>query len=256
MRISTLLTFLCGVALSACSASTASSGDDALAAGDVGSDIGLAFDTAKADSAPGTDQVDVAAGTDAETLTDTAEPDVQSAPDVQSPEDIVDVPPVKDVVPPQDVQKQPDVQTQPDVQSQPDVAEAECPSGVKWLLGDIWGTDLMEPGLACIQCHTKKGPKFTIAGTVYPGFHTVDTCNGVASITVEITGADGKVQKITTNSVGNFKSTTAVALPYTARVIDSSGKERKMFDEQTDGDCNICHTATGANNAPGRIHAP
>ncbi len=253
------LALLCsfGITLAGCSATSASSGDDAVASEDTGGgDVGLAFDISKNDSGAGTDQVDVIVGTDAETVKDTVETDVHVPVDVPPPEDIVDVPPIKDVPPPQDIQVTPDVPTTPDSGPAPDVAEPECPSGIKWLLGDIWGTDLMEPGLACIQCHTKKGPTFSVAGTVYPGFHTVDTCNGVASIKVEITDANGKVQTLTTNSVGNFKSTTAVAMPYKARVIDDKGGERKMAGEQSDGDCNTCHTATGANGAPGRIHAP
>jgi hypothetical protein len=260
MRIGLLLLISLLLVAGACSTASSNAGDGAAGADVTSLDIGLSFDTSKGD-ASGTDKADatgdpdIAPGTDAEVVKDVELVDTQVAQDVAPPVDIVDVPTVKDVPAKPDVQVTPDAGP-PDSGSAPDVAEPECPSGIKWLLGDIWGTDLMEPGLACIACHQKKGPKFTIAGTVYPGFHTVDTCNGTASITVEITGADGQVLKLQSNSVGNFKSQTAVALPYTARVIDSNGKERKMYAEQTDGDCNICHTPAGSNGAPGRIHAP
>ena len=231
MRISPLLGLFASLALGACGSSTSTPGTGSPGA-DVGSsDIGLTFDVLKSDTGGATDQSDVGAGTDAAAPKDTAAPDVPVTPDVPAPP--------------------------PDTGSDPDVAEPECPSGVKWLLLDLVGTDLMEPGLACIQCHTSKGKvAFTIAGTVYPGFHTVDTCDGTASITVEITGSDGKVQTLSTNSVGNFHGNSAVAMPFTARVIDGSGKDRKMFSAQSNGDCNTCHTQSGTNGAPGRIHAP
>jgi hypothetical protein len=57
------------------------------------------------------------------------------------------------------------------------------------------------------------------------------------------------------NAVGNFYSTAAVARPFQAKVV-RNGLERVMTVAQTTGDCNSCHTVTGANGAPGRIMAP
>ena len=113
----------------------------------------------------------------------------------------------------------------------------------------------MHPGQACIKCHTKKGPKFSIAGTVYPTAHEPDDCYGLGSSTVVITDATGKVLTLKSNSAGNFYSQTAIKMPYTAKVIVGT-KERAMKDSQTNGDCNSCHTVTGAEKAPGRIMAP
>ena len=225
----------------------------------VGADASLVWDTAQdagSTAQDGTAEEDSALVDATETPDAPEAPDVPETPDVPTVQDttpVLDVQPMDVYVPP-DVPK-PDVQTV-DTQSAPDVAEDPCPGGVKWLLGDLIHTDLMEPGLACNQCHAKKGPIFAFAGTVYPGFHTVDTCNGVNGITVEITGADGQVIKMNTNLAGNFRTNSQVKMPYTARVVDSSGKERKMYDPQTDGDCNTCHTEKGTNGAPGRIRAP
>lgn len=119
----------------------------------------------------------------------------------------------------------------------------------------------MHPGVACINCHATKfdAPRFTIAGTVFPTEHEPDDCNGLSGTTsgvkVVITGADGKVLTLPVNAVGNFYTTTAVAKPFKAKVVAGT-KERAMNAAQTSGDCNSCHTETGANNAPGRIAAP
>ncbi len=259
MRFGPSLMVFFALAAAGCSSTTASSGDAAATTDVESADVGLSLDAAKGDAA-GTDLADVtvgkdaAEGTDAEALKDAEWVDVQETPDVPPALDIVDVPPVKDVPPAPDIQVTPDVPQPQD--TGPAANEGGCPSGLKWLTGSWPGTDLMEPGLACIDCHQKKGPKFSIAGTVDPGFHTDDACGGVSGIKVEITGADGKVLTLTTNFAGNFKSSDAVALPYTARVIDANGKERKMYAEQTDGDCNMCHSQAGINGAPGRIRVP
>jgi hypothetical protein len=119
----------------------------------------------------------------------------------------------------------------------------------------------MAPGQACISCHSQgEGPRFAIAGTVYPTAHEPDDCNGTSSgtsgsISVVITGANGQSITLTPNSVGNFSSRSGVGLPYTAQVI-SGGQVRAMSTPQTTGDCNSCHTQTGQNGAPGRILAP
>ncbi|HJX65368.1 MAG TPA: hypothetical protein VJ860_15605 [Polyangia bacterium] len=44
--------------------------------------------------------------------------------------------------------------------------------------------------------------------------------------------------------------------PYTAKVVNGSGIERVMVSTASSGDCNGCHTQTGANGAPGRITLP
>jgi mono/diheme cytochrome c family protein len=118
----------------------------------------------------------------------------------------------------------------------------------------------MNPGQACIACHTaeREGPRFAIAGTVYPTGHEPDGCNGSSGgIQVVITDANGTAYTLTPNSAGNFylQSAPGLALPYTAVVVQG-GATRAMTEPQTSGDCNTCHTEAGAEGAPGRIVGP
>jgi hypothetical protein len=46
-----------------------------------------------------------------------------------------------------------------------------------------------------------------------------------------------------------------VATPFRAKVT-YMGRERDMAAGQTSGDCNACHTQSGAMSAPGRIILP
>jgi hypothetical protein len=134
-----------------------------------------------------------------------------------------------------------------------------CTSGTPYRSFDE-GSGLMNPGQACIACHAqeREGPRFVIAGTVYPTGHEPDNCNGSSGpIQVVITDANGAVHTLTTNSAGNFYLGSApnFALPYTA-MVTLGGASRTMAAAQTSGDCNTCHTEAGTNDAPGRIVAP
>jgi len=135
---------------------------------------------------------------------------------------------------------------------------ATCTSGRTWTGGNE-GSQNMNPGMACIQCHASdEGPRFSIAGTAYPTIAEPDLCYGAPSSSgaqVVITGADGRVLTLSLNGAGNFFSEMAVAKPYHAKVV-TAGSERAMTAEQTSGDCNSCHTPAGANGAPGRILLP
>jgi hypothetical protein len=132
-----------------------------------------------------------------------------------------------------------------------------CTSGVDWLLGNV-GTEVMNPGQACITCHdTNNGPKFTAAGTVYPTAHEPNNCDGKNSgWTVVITDAAGNRISLTPNLVGNFDTQNTIVFPYTVQIVGSDGYTREMLTPQSTGDCNSCHTQDGANGAPGRIVAP
>lgn len=133
-----------------------------------------------------------------------------------------------------------------------------CTSGATWTKGDRGSAD-MHPGGACITCHTTQpdAPTFVIAGTVYPSAHEPDDCNGVVGTdtTVVITDANGKVTSLQVNAVGNFYAPGPITLPFNAKVV-KNGQERAMSAMQTTGNCNSCHTETGANAAPGRIVSP
>lgn len=116
----------------------------------------------------------------------------------------------------------------------------------------------MAPGRACISCHQRsEGPRFDVAGTVYPTAHEPDDCQGTGSgLTIVITDATGQRFRLTPNSVGNFgQGHTGIVLPYTASV-EGNGSTRVMSTAQTSGDCNSCHTEHGDQGAPGRIMAP
>ena len=118
----------------------------------------------------------------------------------------------------------------------------------------------MDPGRACLTCHQQQGgPRFAVGGTVYPTAHEPDQCVGLAGITVVITDKNGTVTSLTTNSSGNFYSSSrsgTITPPFSAKVTNAQGATRAMSGTITAGDCNSCHTETGANGAPGRIMAP
>jgi hypothetical protein len=138
-------------------------------------------------------------------------------------------------------------------------AAATCTSKTNWTRGNS-GSSAMNPGQACISCHSGgEGPRYVIAGTLYPTGHEPSNCDGVNGTTgarVVVTGSNGTSITLTPNSAGNFYSSTSLAGPYKAKVVDSTGKERVMVSTASSGDCNTCHTQSGASGAPGRITLP
>jgi hypothetical protein len=116
---------------------------------------------------------------------------------------------------------------------------------------------LMHPGGACNTCHASgEGPQFAIAGTVYPTAHEPSDCVGVSGAQIVVMDTAGNTQlTLTANASGNFHSSTPIKTPYRIKVL-ANGKERDMATPQTDGNCNSCHTVSGANGAPGRIMSP
>lgn len=139
-----------------------------------------------------------------------------------------------------------------------------CTTNQRWTRGDD-GSSSMHPGRDCIGCHAAEdeGPRFYVAGTVYATGHEPNDCYGVPRATgvkVEVVDANGLAYSLATNAAGNFylerRGSTPFAYPYTARVVDPDGNVRAMAAAQTDGDCNTCHTESGAEDAPGRIAAP
>lgn len=134
------------------------------------------------------------------------------------------------------------------------VSTDKCSTGQVWT-GLLEG-ERMDPGRPCIECHAREdGPKFTFAGTVMGKLTERDLCVGVAGAQVVLLGADGKALSISVNDVGNFKTNLPLALPYRAKIV-ADGKTKEMTTPQSSGDCNACHTETGANAAPGRLTLP
>ena len=132
-------------------------------------------------------------------------------------------------------------------------AAATCTSESMWTRGE---NAQMRPGEDCIGCHTENGgPRFTIAGTVYPTGHEPDDCEGASGASIVIVDAQDHEYRLTTNSAGNFYLEQTIALPYRAHVVGPKG-ERFMVAPQSSGDCNSCHTQKGENSAPGRITLP
>ena len=124
----------------------------------------------------------------------------------------------------------------------------QCSSGKTYTNGT---GPTMRPGDSCASCHNFFG------GTVYPTAHEPTLCDGEngGAATVVITDAKGTVTTLQVNSVGNFYTTSQIATPFHAKVVNGS-KERDMVAAQTDGSCNSCHTEQGSNGAPGRIMLP
>jgi hypothetical protein len=142
-------------------------------------------------------------------------------------------------------------------------ATATCASGQKWTGGNAENA-AMNPGLACRGCHLQQEPglAYFFMGTAYSAPHQEDLCAAdavPADAVIEILDTNDVVQlTLPINAAGNFysRSTRAgVPVPYKARVR-ANGKVNPMGAAQSDGDCNTCHTAAGANGAPGRIFFP
>jgi hypothetical protein len=128
-------------------------------------------------------------------------------------------------------------------------------------VGNVGESAMMEPGGDCIGCHSAgEGPSYTVAGTVMAAFRDDTNCTGLDAITVRLTGADGRQVDLQTNAAGNFFARLApglLAFPYHAEVIHGTVSV-PMIAARTASEtsCNTCHTAAGANGAPGRIVAP
>lgn len=146
--------------------------------------------------------------------------------------------------------------------SPPTPLQSVCSSNKTWG-SDQQGTQ-MNPGRACITCHEREsddGVIVRVGGTVYPTLREPDLCYGIdgdaTPTTVVITDAAGKVFTMPVGPTGNFslRGSTAVQMPFRAKVV-RNGIERQMNKAQSTGDCNSCHTETGANGAPGRILLP
>ncbi len=129
---------------------------------------------------------------------------------------------------------------------------------------------LMDPGRACLVCHQQRGgPRFSMAGTVYPTAHEPDMCIGIAGLQVVATDTAGATLTMTVNSAGNFcadpgdpkkcqtTGTLNLVPPFSVKVVNpTTGATRPMGGTITSGDCNVCHSQNGANGAPGRIFQP
>jgi cytochrome c553 len=115
----------------------------------------------------------------------------------------------------------------------------------------------MHPGGDCIGCHAQsgEGPRYSVAGTVMGDLSDADDCYGVEGVTVRVTDANDVTHEVVSNAAGNFFMTEHVPAPYTVE-LDWEGGTSAMLTPQSVGSCASCHTAEGANAAPGRTVAP
>ncbi len=150
----------------------------------------------------------------------------------------------------------------PAVMSNPYDTPTVCTTDTQWTMGNV-ADPLMRPGTACIACHSlNDAPEFDVSGTVYDTAHEPDDCQGtdgdLDSLEIVITDAMGAEFRLPVNGSGNFYHATAdgpIQMPYTAKVVSPDG-ERLMAPAQLTGECNACHSETGAEDAPGRIMRP
>ena len=106
----------------------------------------------------------------------------------------------------------------------PPPAPTTCASNSSWTGGNR-GSVNMNPGKACIQCHTSEGEESTrYMGTAFPALHEKDLCNARPPLgaTVEILDGAGAVTEtlVISPTSGNFASLrSGAAGSYRARVM-------------------------------------
>jgi len=115
--------------------------------------------------------------------------------------------------------------------------------------GEEEGSATMRPGQACLDCHDGgRAPRFTLAGTVYSD---TSGSTGVSGAVVTITDGSGAEVTATTNSAGNFHTSSPITFP--ADVSITLGSDTvTMPAPATTGNCNSCHGGDGGS----AIHVP
>lgn len=117
---------------------------------------------------------------------------------------------------------------------------------------------LMMPGDNCLRCHNPisdtGAPPWSAGGTVFPSTDSALE-DGVQGAVIEITDAQGKVVRLTTNEVGNFYTAEALEAPLRV-ALEHGGKRIEMPVDAPAGSCNACHSIPPVGNAPGRIRLP
>ena len=121
-------------------------------------------------------------------------------------------------------------------------------------------------GVSCATCHSAGSEEsFTSGATVfttldaagsdvskYATGHTLRLYMASTGTTINYAAGRGSGNSYTRASSGSIPNS------YTAQVLDSSGvvvnSSAADSHDLTQLDCNRCHTATGTNNAPGRIY--
>ncbi|MCA9667900.1 MAG: hypothetical protein KC503_20020 [Myxococcales bacterium] len=151
------------------------------------------------------------------------------------------------------------------------VADPSCGEGVGWQGshaevapegklasgGDHVASELMHPGRECLKCHqaNRRAPVLLVAGTIYRIADERSDCAGAAGATVLVIDDNGVRYERTTNATGNFfirqSDAPDFAMPYRTEVTFGA-KTYSMYPSTDNGDCNTCHTPSGAQKAVGR----
>ncbi len=103
------------------------------------------------------------------------------------------------------------------------------------------GGSTMCPGDDCLSCHG-----FKAAGTVFAGLSSTTPVSGA---TVRIVPASGSAVTLTTNSAGNFYTSTSLAFPLQSVTV-SKGADTAEMTGVGSGGCNGCHDTSF------RVHLP
>jgi len=118
----------------------------------------------------------------------------------------------------------------------------------------------MQPGDDCLRCHAPgstypTAPHWSLAGTVYPRPDAPATAGVQGADVVVTTEAGALLETLTTNSVGNFYSTTP--LPEGFRVsVHYQGASIEMPCPPPAGNCGACHSVPPIGGPSGRISIP
>ena len=115
-------------------------------------------------------------------------------------------------------------------------------------------------GADCLSCHNGSNQiEFTLAGTIYTTINatTANSASVATNYTARLTLADGtKLIMGVAKGNGNIYYEGVVGQTFTVEILDLNGKvvNSSSTHDLTSISCNVCHTSSGLNNAPGRIY--
>jgi len=129
------------------------------------------------------------------------------------------------------------------------------------------GVSLHHQGESCASCHATGSSNEVIFDSGATIFTTIDAANGDASkvaqnysLRLVLASSTATENYRWGRGTANFHATFNAGITnYTVEILDANATvvNRSQTDSHTSArfDCNSCHTATGANGAPGRILA-
>lgn len=133
-------------------------------------------------------------------------------------------------------------------------------NAVDALGGEVDGVEPGEhhrPGQPCLLCHggaLGDPEEFSVAGTVFLQPTGTEPANRA---TVELTGADGSVFELVTNSAGNFYAEPGEFTPEFPLEVEVHHQDQTATMHSTigrDGSCAGCHTDPAGPDSPGHVY--